>query len=121
MTASYRDLLRQRHREAITAFETAAEHYLADDREAAEHWRGIGQGRAMLAIAGEVEALVDVVRDHLSPGPCGHTLGTQCPGCDHAAHHGSACLARVIGTSAQEELCRCRFGEETASKAGGPF
>jgi hypothetical protein len=61
------------------------------------------------------EGVVRVIGD--LQGPCGHTLGTVCLGCDHATHHGSACLARVIAASGGEEMCRCRFDEETSTQA----
>ena len=77
----------------------------------------VGVGRMLGALAEELEALVEVVREHFAPGPCAHTTGAACLGCDHAAHHGSACLAAVIAASGGEETCRCRFDEETATQA----
>lgn len=77
----------------------------------------IGTGRAVLALAEEVEALVELLRDRLAPGPCGHVVGDQCRGCDHAAHHGSACLAAVVAASGGLETCRCRFDEETSAQS----
>lgn len=106
-----------RYDEAVAALDTAGVQYLADDDAAAEHWRGIGQGRALLALAEEVEALVELLRDRLAPGPCGHVVGDQCRGCDHAAHHGSACLAAVVAASGGLETCRCRFDEETSAQS----
>lgn len=112
--------------------------------EVAEHVEYAGDQLRRLADA--VEAIVEVVRERLAADadprlsrtagqttvwqslpplePCGHLVGTQCRGCDHAAHHGSACLAAVIAASGGEELCRCRFDEETATQApypGGPL
>lgn len=43
-----------------------------------------------------------------TPGPCGHSLGTQCHGCDHAAHPDGPCEARSV-TATGEGPCGCRF------------